>query len=236
MNSFEKKPKEGYGFIYKYTSLSGKSYIGQTSNSLKERAKTSTGQGYKNCSAFYAAIEKYGFKNFKIEILGEFLLTELDKYEEHYIKLYNTLTPYGYNIEKGGLNDYKQRQKRKTPINQYDLNGNFIKSYNSVIEAAKDNDTSYQAIGQVLQRKRPQHKGYIYRYINENKPEPVKVQQTHGRKTAQYDLQDNLIAIFPSANQAAIAIGKKSNAGRNIRSVCEGSRKTAYGFKWKYLD
>ena len=69
--------------------------------------------------------------------------------------MYNTLTPYGYNIEKGGLNDYKQRQKRKTPINQYDLNGNFIKSYNSVIEAAKDNDTSYQAIGQVLQRKRP---------------------------------------------------------------------------------
>ena len=55
-------------------------------------------------------------------------------------------------------------------------------------------------------------------------------------KTAQYDLDGNLIAIFNSANEAAIAIGKNSNAARNIRSVCYGDRITAYGYKWKFLD
>ena len=30
MNCFDKKPNKGFGFIYKYTSPSGKSYIGQT--------------------------------------------------------------------------------------------------------------------------------------------------------------------------------------------------------------
>mgnify|MGYP003571263887 CR=1 FL=1 len=56
MNSFELKPKKGYGFIYKYTSPSGKSYIGQTIYSLKERAKTSNGAGYSNCIIFFRAI------------------------------------------------------------------------------------------------------------------------------------------------------------------------------------
>ena len=36
MNNTE--PKKGYGYIYKYTSPSGKSYIGQTIHSLQERA------------------------------------------------------------------------------------------------------------------------------------------------------------------------------------------------------
>ena len=34
---FYQRPKEGYGFIYKYTSPSGKSYIRQTITSLKDR-------------------------------------------------------------------------------------------------------------------------------------------------------------------------------------------------------
>jgi hypothetical protein len=61
MNDFNKKPKENYGFIYKYTSPYGKSYIGQTTRSLKERAKTANGIGYSCCTYFFNAIQKYGF-------------------------------------------------------------------------------------------------------------------------------------------------------------------------------
>ena len=49
-------------------------------------------------------------------------------------------------------------------------------------------------------------------------------------------MDGNFIQSFPSASQAAIALGKKSSAGRNIRAVCAGDRQSAYGFKWKYLD
>lgn len=236
MNNFEKRPKDGYGFIYKYTSPSGKSYIGQTIRSLKERAN-GNGIGYLNCSIFFSAIQKYGFENFEYEILGEFPIEELDKKEEEFISKENCLQPNGYNCQKGGKNQYySKRDKKVRAINQFDLNGVFIKQYKTVASAAKDNNTIYQAISAVLCRKRKQHNGYIYRYADEDPPSPVTVQKTKGRTTAQYTMDGELIQIFPSACQAALAIGKNSNAGRNIRSVCEGKRKSAFGFKWKFLD
>lgn len=77
MNSFELKPKKGYGFIYMYTSPSNKSYIGQTIRSLSKRAQKN-GNGYVGCPIFFRAIQKYNFKNFKYQILGEFKIEDLD--------------------------------------------------------------------------------------------------------------------------------------------------------------
>ena len=57
------KPHNGYGFVYKYTSPSGKIYIGKTKTTLKERAKNN-GNGYLNCTIFFRAIQKYGFEKF----------------------------------------------------------------------------------------------------------------------------------------------------------------------------
>ena len=95
------------GIIYKYTSPSGKSYIGQTFKTLEQRAKY-TGEGYRLCPVFYRAILKYGFENFTCEILEEIDLdskeeikTQLDKLEERYIQEYNTLAPNGYNVRLG---------------------------------------------------------------------------------------------------------------------------------------
>ena len=76
--------------VYKYTSPSGKSYIGQTSKSLKERAKN-TGIGYLNCSIFYNEINKYEFENFNYEILEEVNLSDIDEKEKYYIKKYDTV-------------------------------------------------------------------------------------------------------------------------------------------------
>jgi hypothetical protein len=73
----EKRPKSGYGFIYKYTSPSGSSYVGQTTRSLQERAGHN-GKCYKGCDLFYKAIQKYGFSNFTVEILAEVPKNQLD--------------------------------------------------------------------------------------------------------------------------------------------------------------
>ena len=235
-NYLEKKPKDGYGFIYKYVSPSKKIYIGQTTKSLKERAGID-GNNYKNSHVFYDAILKYGYDNLKVEILGEFLIEELNEKETYYINYYNSLIPNGYNIVDGPTQHQLAAEARKHKINQYNLNGEYIKTYNSITEAAKENNVFYQTISKCVRKIIPQCNGYIYRYKEEkDKPEPIKIQNTHGRKTGQYDFNNNLIAIYPSANQAALAIGKDSNAGRNIRAVCAGQRQSAYGFKWKYLD
>ena len=47
----------------------------------------------------------------------------------------------------------------------------------------------------------------------------------------QYDLQGNLIAIYPSGIEAALQTGI-DNTG--ICYVCKGKRKTAGGYKWRY--
>ena len=87
--------------LYRHTSPSGKMYIGITSTTPERRWRN--GAGYKGCPAFYNAINKYGWENIEHEVL----LTDLDretaeKREREYISKYNTLVPYGYNLETGG--------------------------------------------------------------------------------------------------------------------------------------
>ena len=234
MNYFEKIPKNNYGFIYKYTSPSGKSYIGQTIRSLKERAGKN-GTCYKNCSVFYKAIQKYGLENFKIEILYELPKDQLDEKEKEMILLYDTLVPHGYNYYPGGCGK-KEYFDNKHAVDEYDLEGKYIKTYESLKEAAQEKQIPWQAISQCIRKEIEYYKDRVYVYSGEPFSKPKKIIKTHGRKIAQYDLDGNFIQEFQSANQAARAIGKNSNAGRNIRSACSGSRKSAYGYRWEYLD
>ena len=88
-------------------------YIGQTCQKVQNRWRN--GQGYKSCSAFYAAIKKYGWENFYHIILKEKLtLKQANYYEEYYINLYQTTNKiYGYNICKGGNNHILSDETKK---------------------------------------------------------------------------------------------------------------------------
>lgn len=89
--------------VYKYTSPSNKIYIGITCRTLTKRAGYS-GEQYERCPAFGRAIKKYGWNNFKCEILAQELTEEEAKrLEKYYIKLYDARNPEkGYNISAGG--------------------------------------------------------------------------------------------------------------------------------------
>lgn len=104
-----------YGEIYCLTSPSGKKYVGQCVKYLSNGKKW----GYlnrwkdhlreiksgKNFSrALNNSIKKYGSENFKIELLKECLVDELNYFETYYIKELNTLSPNGYNLTNGGSN------------------------------------------------------------------------------------------------------------------------------------
>lgn len=98
--------------IYKFTSPSGKSYIGQTN----DLAKRITQHKYKSskCPYFSNAVQKYGLENFKLDILAEHLtLDESNKLEEHLINEHNTLHPMGYNLKLGGQNHTHHLETRK---------------------------------------------------------------------------------------------------------------------------
>lgn len=90
--------------IYKHTNLiNNKIYIGQTCQKPEYRWG-SEGQGYKNSPHFYSAIQKYGWQNFKHEILFTNLTQEQANQKEiELIQKYQSQNPiYGYNSDSGG--------------------------------------------------------------------------------------------------------------------------------------
>lgn len=90
--------------IYKITNkINGKEYVGQTTRSLKERWWEHLKPSRSKKSALTLAIQKYGKENFIIEeIDGANSLSELNYLEKHYIYMYKSLTPNGYNLLSGG--------------------------------------------------------------------------------------------------------------------------------------
>lgn len=101
--------------IYKYTNLiNNKIYIGQTKHSLEERALN--GSNYKSCTYFYSAIQKYGWENFKPEILmdGIGTIEETNYWEDYFILTLDSINPdVGYNLNRGGNNKNTSEVSRR---------------------------------------------------------------------------------------------------------------------------
>lgn len=59
--------------------------------------------------------------------------------------------------------------------------------------------------------------------------------KTSNRRVTQLDLEGNVIATFDSVLEAAKSV---NGSRQGIDLICKGDpkRKTAHGFKWKYLD
>lgn len=102
------------GIIYCYTNnINGKKYVGQTINpEQRYNAHKSNYQNPQNKeydSLIHRAFRKYGFNNFKYEILVKDIddINILNELEIYYIKKFNCQVPNGYNIESGGKNSLK---------------------------------------------------------------------------------------------------------------------------------
>ncbi len=104
------------GEIYKITNLlNNKIYIGKTKKYYKNsefgylkrfenhKASATSQSKYNDCPRLYNAIRKYGKDNFKIELLCECSLTDIDNKEIEYIQKFDsTNRNIGYNIALGG--------------------------------------------------------------------------------------------------------------------------------------
>ena len=88
--------------VYQHISPNGKKYIGITSQPVKRRWKNGT--NYRNNPHFTHAIEKYGWDNFKHEVIATGLSkSDAEAIEVELIEKYDTTNPQkGYNITKGG--------------------------------------------------------------------------------------------------------------------------------------
>ena len=120
-----------------------------------------------------------------------------------------------------GIN--KAAKTRSQEISQWDLQGNFIQTYQSAAVASKETNITAQNIYKCLKKERETAGNYYWTYENEL---PIITK----KQVYQYDKQGNLIKTFNSKAEAAKSLNLDSGS---ITKVCQGKRKTCGGFIWR---
>ena len=223
--------------IYKYTSPSGGVYIGQTKHNIETRSQksgvaylTKKKNGKFSQPGIANAIIKYGWKNFKKEILFEGLTQkEADEKEREMIAYYRRKGTC-YNICNGGSNQLDGA--RDVKIKQYNLNGEFIKEFNSILEATTELNLDRLAEANIcaccLGRKYRAY-GYIWRYADSNlEVNPLK---RYRERICQFTKDWVYVASYKNIADAhrETLIGSTS-----IGNVLNGWSKSAGGYYWKF--
>lgn len=117
-------------------------------------------------------------------------------------------------------------------INQYDVDGKYIKTYPSVKEAYRE--LGHGNFARAANSPNSLCKGYQWRYDTGDRSDIEPYNLYHAcpkrrRPVLQYDLQGNFIRRYDSVTQAI-----NSEHIKHIGSCCCGKRKTAGGYIWKY--
>lgn len=208
--------------IYKWTSPSGKYYIGQAVN-LERRKKefTTNPETYtytSENSAIDRARRKYSdFTKWKYEILQYCEVDQLDELEIKYINEYNsTNSQLGYNCTKGG--DGTKGTKWGTE---------------KQIEALK-NRRSYEGANNPNYRKyHTEEAKEKIRQARLGSKQSLETIKKKSKPVIQLSLDGKFIKEWIGASQAMKELGiDKASIGR----VCQGKKKSAGGFKWSYKE
>jgi group I intron endonuclease len=87
--------------IYKIENkINGKIYIGKTHRVLSSRIRAHV---YENKSYVQRALNKFGLQSFEISVIDKADTAEiLNEKEKHWIKIFGSKFPYGYNLTDGG--------------------------------------------------------------------------------------------------------------------------------------
>ena len=208
------------GYIYKITNdINNKVYIGLTELQNPIDRWTKHLSDYNKAVKYskrplYEAMSKYGIEHFHFEIIEE--TDQPQEREQYWIKYYNSYIGFensnGYNATLGGEGSKKLYFSKEEE--QYIISA--FESGMSCTNIAKELHHDISNIANFLREKGFNVKIYT------------------STKVGQYDLANNYICEYESAAAAARALGKKGHGG-HISEVCNGKRKTAYGFIWKYI-
>ena len=233
--------EERYYYVYCHTNkINGKKYIGISLQNPFVRWQN--GKGYKTCTKFYTAIQKYGWENFAHEILIDHLtVEEASCKEKEYIKLFDTINN-GYNFLEGGIDGLQEWLCK--PINQYSLDKTLIATWKSAMDIERKLKYKHSAITAVCRRERKTSHNYIWRYSDDcddiddiilDKRNKYKNKTSLNRKINQYDLDGKLIKQWDNLLQIAHTLNKTTTV---LLHCCNRDKHyyTAYGYQWRYAD
>lgn len=175
------------------------------------------------------AYKKYGESYFKREIIEYCDVDELNNKEKLYIKQHNTKFPHGYNLTDGGDGNkgLKFTKEQKQKISQSKQGQKYPKEHGEKIRQAKlGKKRDQKTINKIIQTKASKHN------IQSNLDLKGQYKSNSQKSILQYDLQNNLLNEYQSAQEAGRCLNK---SGNQIADCAAGRQKTAYGYVWKYL-
>lgn len=125
-------------------------------------------------------------------------------------------------------------QRINSKINQYDSDGNYIKTWNSALDIINKYDMSLYSMLAVLQGYNKSSKGYLWKYLSEEFPKNKKIEPLDKKcykHINQYELNGDFIATYKSITEAS----KKTNVlYASIVSAVMGFASTGGSFQWRY--
>lgn len=217
------------GVIYKYTSPSGKIYIGQTINERSRKSKHKNDTSKTN-TYFGKAIRKYGWENFKYEVIIKFnptadrekLKRVLDKLEKRYINLFKSNDPNsGYNLNEGGNGNlgYTHSEETKKVISESSKSYWEDPEFREKMKIAFDN----RDIEPIIR--------------SEEFKQNLSNKCTTKKQVCQFDLHGKLLNTYDSINDAAKSLTSThtlKTLNNRISECCSGKRVVAYDYMWSF--
>lgn len=206
-------------YIYKITNdINNKVYIGKTTTTIEDRWKQhQSDMNKRRCEKrpLYSAMRKYGYRHFNIEEIEECSIKDLNDREIYWIDYYDSYHN-GYNATRGGDGTIYVDAE---PILKLWDEGKNIKEIHDITGHDHTTISKYLADNGVTAEER-QIRGRDYL----RKPVVMLDKDT-----------GEILKIFDMIGSTEKFL-KKPGSKRHIYEVCTGQRKTAYGYKWKYLS
>lgn len=127
------------------------------------------------------------------------------------------------------------KNKLSKTVYQYDKQGNLVKKWLSVSDAARFLGATPSQILNVIKGRRKSCRGYYFSYksfISADELKALTPAKRH-REVLQYDILGNLLNEFYSLNDASESTNIPPS---NISNVCSNRQKTTHGYIFKYKD
>ena len=218
--------------VYMHTSPNNKKYIGITSQHPNRRWRRN-GDGYKDNPYFWRAIQKYGWDNFKHDVLfSDLMKEEAERKEVELIAYYHSNnSDFGYNMSIGGESGSKgykytdEQKKHMSEVHKGEKNGMYGKRHTK----------------ESIEKVRIAH---LRENLSEDTIRKMSIAKK-GKKRSDESIRKQIETISNKVicvETSMIYNGTKEAGRLNnidpscISKVCRGERKTAGGFHWCYGD
>lgn len=231
--------------VYKHTlRADGRVYIGQT-NDIKARW-CSSGNKYKSCRHFWAAICKYGWDSFDHEVISSGLTKEeADVLEERLIAEYDSTNPkHGFNLRPGGNSSTPSEETRRRMSEAQ--SGEKHPNYNRKLPESHRNHIREAMLGEKNPFYGKKHTDEARKKIREKRAKQIPPslgkhyteQVKANMRAAKLDRAISVLCIETRTEYHGIKeAGRQTGIDRaSISRCCKGKQNTAGGYHWRYSE